>query len=109
MVSHVEQCKGHCECLERGNVPLHKVLKRSRLKALAACYHTGRALEMDCAFSLRYFSRHGIAVHRYRNKHCHRTPVTAWINSMDMDTTDLSAEAGLDESGMAHSTTDTAG
>lgn len=28
---------------------------------------------------------------------------------MDMDTTDLFAEAGLDESGMVHSTTDTAG
>lgn len=66
-------------------------------------------LEMDCAFSLRYFSRHGDAVHRYRNKHCHRTPVAALINSMDMDTTDLFAEAGLDESGMVHSTTDTAG
>ena len=58
------------------------------------------------------FSGHGDAVHRQRYTDCHRPTVTDFVtmvDSMDMDTTDLSAEAGLDETGMGRSTTDTAG
>jgi hypothetical protein len=74
-------------------------------------YTVAVLLEMDCAFSLRYFSGHGDAVHRQRYTDCHRTAVTDFVmmvDSMDMGTTDLSAEAGLDGSGMGRSTTDTA-
>lgn len=114
MVSHVDQCKCHCEYLERGNVPLRKVLKRSRLEALAECYHTPWpcSWRWTVLFLSVNFSCHGDAVHRQRYADCHRTAVTDFVmmvDSMDMGTTDLSAEAGLDESGMGRSTTDTAG
>lgn len=39
-------------------------------------YTVAVLLEMDCAFSLRYFSGHGDAVHRQRYTDCHRTAVT---------------------------------